>query len=55
MDFNEQNLVIIDSMDKSEASAFVKFLESEVARHEMDIDNAQRLMYTVINQFGLEG
>ena len=34
MKFNEENKVIIDSMDTSEAIAFVKFLKSEIAWHE---------------------
>lgn len=55
MKFNEVNLVIMESMDKMEAKVFVKFLKSEIARHDMDIDNARDLIKEVTNKFGLEG
>lgn len=38
-------------MSTEEARAFVKFLKSEVARHYMDIDNAQVLIYDVCKKF----
>ena len=53
MKFNEENKVIIETMNAAEASAFVKFLRSEIARHEMDIDNAQVLIYDVTERFNL--
>lgn len=34
-------------MNTEEAKAFVKFLKSEIARHQMDIDNARDLIYDV--------
>jgi len=54
MNFDETNKVIIDTMNTDEARAFVLFLKSEIARHQMDIDNARDLCYTVINKFELE-
>jgi len=52
--FDEQCKVIISTMNATEASAFVKFLRSEIARHQMDIDNAEELIDTVIKRFNLE-
>jgi len=40
-------------MNAIEARAFVLFLKSEISRHQMDIDNAYNLCYTVINRFKL--
>ena len=48
MKFDETNKVIIETLNRSEARAFVLFLKSEIARHKMDIDNAYNLCYTVI-------
>uniref|UniRef100_A0A6M3LH72 Uncharacterized protein n=1 Tax=viral metagenome TaxID=1070528 RepID=A0A6M3LH72_9ZZZZ len=39
--------IIIETMDINEAKVFVKFLKSEMARHQMDIDNARDLIYEV--------
>ena len=55
MKFNEQNKVIIDTMDNQEARAFVKFLQSEIARHKMDIDNARDLIKEVNQKFEILG
>lgn len=55
MIFNEVNKVIIETMDTSEAKAFVKFLKSEIARHQMDINNAIDLIHQVVNKFKIEG
>jgi hypothetical protein len=54
MEFNAECKVIIDSMNRDEASAFIKFLESEIARHKMDIDNAVELIFKVSNKFNLK-
>ncbi len=54
MRFTEECKVIIDSMNRDEAKAFVLFLKSEIARHEMDIDNAKDLIYTVSKRFHIE-
>uniref|UniRef100_A0A6M3LFQ7 Uncharacterized protein n=1 Tax=viral metagenome TaxID=1070528 RepID=A0A6M3LFQ7_9ZZZZ len=51
MNFNEVNKVIIGTMNQDEASAFVKFLKSEILRHQMDIDNARDLIYEVCFKF----
>lgn len=53
MKFDEECKVIIDSMDEEEAGAFVKFLISEIKRHEMDIDNAVKLIGDVREKFKL--
>ena len=34
-------------MNPEEARAFVKFLKSEIARHQLDIENARDLIYEV--------
>jgi len=54
MKFNDECKVIIETLNKSEARAFVLFLKSEIARHQMDIDTARDLCYTVINKFKLD-
>ena len=51
MDFDSTNRVIIDSMNKDEAKAFIKFLSSEIARHEDDIDRAIALQLEVEKRF----
>lgn len=53
MRFDETNKVIIETMNEAEARAFVKFLTSEIARHEMDIDNAYKLIDKVKQKFQL--
>jgi len=55
MKFNEQNKVIIETMNPNEAKAFIKFLQSEIARHQMDIDNAIDLIHQVVNKFQIKG
>jgi hypothetical protein len=47
MIFNEEHLVIIESLSKPEARAFVKFLQSEIIRHESDIEQAESLILRV--------
>jgi len=54
MQFNQECKVLIESMNKQEASAFVKFLRSEISRHQMDITNAVELIHQVVNKFHLE-
>ena len=54
MRFNDECKVIIETMNQPEAKAFALFLKSEIARHQMDIDNAKDLCYTVINKFKLD-
>ena len=44
MKFNEENKVIISTLSREEASAFVKFLESEILRHQDDINQAKALI-----------
>ena len=53
MQFDIEHKVIIDTMDESEASAFVKFLQSEIMRHHMDISNAYELIAKVKLKFNL--
>ena len=47
MKFDKTNKVIIETMNQEEAKAFVKFLKSEIARHQMDVENARDLIYDV--------
>lgn len=44
MIFNDQHLVIIDSLNYAEASAFIKFLQSEIIRHRDDMRQAEDLI-----------
>ena len=44
MIFNEQHKVIVSSLNQDEASAFIKFLESEIIRHQDDINQAKALI-----------
>ena len=53
MRFDETNKVIVETMNEAEARAFVMFLKSEIARHEMDIDNAYKLIIEVNQKFQL--
>ena len=55
MKFDDQCKVIIDTMDESEAKAFIKFLASEIFRHMRDIDDARKLVKTVEEKFRLKG
>jgi len=48
MEFNAEHKVIIDTMNKVEATAFIKFLQSEIIRHEDDIEQARELIVEVI-------
>lgn len=54
MKFDETCKVLVDTLSKDEARAFVVFLKTEIARHKMDIDNAVNLIYTVVGKFGLD-
>ena len=47
MEFNEQHKVIVNTLSRIEAKAFVKFLESEIVRHADDIRLAQELIRVV--------
>ena len=54
MEFDKECKVIINSMDKVEAQAFLKFLLSEIKRHHKDIREARCLIVEVADKFGLE-
>jgi len=54
MEFDEANLVIVDTMNKDEARAFVLFLVSEILRHRDDITKAKLLARGVCRKFNLE-
>jgi len=47
MKFNKQHKVIINTLTKPEAIAFIKFLESEIIRHDDDIEQARVLIHEV--------
>ncbi len=53
MDFDETNKVLINTMTKEEASAFVMFLASEILRHKEDITQTQLLIKAVCKKFEL--
>jgi len=44
VEFNAEHKVIIGTLNKDEARAFVKFLESEIIRHQDDINQAESLI-----------
>lgn len=54
MEFDEANLVIIDTMNKDEAKAFVLFLASEILRHKEDMFKAKLLARGVTIKFNLQ-
>lgn len=49
MEFNNEHKVIINTLSESEARAFIKFLQSEIIRHEDDIKQAHELIKMVRN------
>lgn len=51
MVFDEQNKVLIDTLNPTEAKAFIKFLKSEVYRHQRDIEDAKALIEKVRELF----
>ena len=53
MRFDETNKVIIDTLDRNEASAFTKFLQSEIARHENDIKDAYDFIRKMAKKFDI--
>ena len=53
MKFDETNKVILGTMTRIEAKAFVKFLRSEIARHRQDIQQAGDLIMVVKEKFNL--
>jgi len=53
MEFDDYNLVIIETMNIAEASAFIMFLGSEILRHKDDITKAQLLIKQVASKFDI--
>ena len=47
MQFNSEHKVIISTLTRIEAKVFIKFLESEIVRHEDDITLARELITRV--------
>lgn len=47
MEFDITHKVIIESMSSREAKAFIKFLHSEIRRHEQDIEDGRQLIIKV--------
>lgn len=54
MKFDETNKVIIATLNKPEARAFIKFLISEKKRHLMDIEEADKVIDKVLVMFTLQ-
>ena len=52
MIFDQTNKVIIATLNKSEAKAFISFLHSEIVRHQRDIVEAEVLINKVKEKFG---
>lgn len=53
MEFNINHKVKIETMTKEEATAFIKFLRSEIRRHQMDISDAKFLIEKVKEVYNL--
>ena len=53
MKFNNEQKVIIETLSRDEATAFIKFLKSEIIRHEEDIEQAEMLIGTVEQMIGV--
>lgn len=53
MKFDKENKVIISTLSPLEASAFIKFLESEIIRHQRDIKEAKELIEKIRIKFQL--
>ena len=53
MRFDDDNKVIIESLNQEQAKAFILFLESEIIRHEIDIEQAENLIKRVRNMYRL--
>lgn len=53
MEFDTTHKVIIESMSTREAKAFIKFLMSEIRRHEQDIEDAKLLIVKVKEIYGV--
>ena len=53
MTFDERQKVIIETLNIDEARAFIKFLKSEIIRHQRDIEDAWDLRKTVKEMYNL--
>jgi len=53
MRFDERHMVIITSLNKDEAKAFIKFLLSEKYRHEDDIKMLEERIALVKERFNI--
>ena len=51
MEFDKEHKVIISTLNPIEAVAFIKFLQSEILRHQGDITDAAKLIRVVEEQF----
>ena len=51
MKFDAEHKVIVETMNETEARAFIKFLRSEIAQHKEDIDQAYDLIVSVGSEF----
>ena len=55
MKFDFDQKVIIKTLNQTEASAFIKFLRSEIIRHQRDIVDAERLIAQVKEMHSVQG
>ena len=53
MEFDVTHKVVIESMSTREAKAFIKFLRSEIRRHQQDIEEAELLIEKVKEIYGV--
>ena len=53
MEFDTSHKVIVESMSTREAKAFIKFLKSEIMRHQQDIEDAKLLIDKVKEIYGV--
>ena len=53
MEFDVTHKVVVESMSTREAKAFIKFLRSEIRRHQQDIEEAELLIKKVKGIYGI--
>lgn len=53
MEFDITHKVIIESMSTREAKAFIKFLRSEIRRHQQDVEEAEILIQKIKEIYGI--
>ncbi len=55
MKFSDEHKVIVSSMNKTEAKIFIVFLETEIIRHQDDINQAKSLIEYIRKEILIKG